>query len=79
MASKKKRRARRIEAVHAAVTAFNNPSYDSIEQLWSLTVFTDRYIRYGARGTLKMFGPAQPAKATIVNLVEERQKRWFDQ
>lgn len=74
---KKKRHARRIEAVHAAAVMFNNPNYDNVTELWSLTVFADRYIRYGARGTLKMFGPIQPEPATVLSLVGENRQKWF--
>lgn len=34
--------------------------------LWSLTVFFEEYIKKGAEGTLKDFGPKKPAKLKVV-------------
>jgi len=33
---------------------------------WSLVVFFERYLRDGAKGTLKDFGPKKPEKLKVV-------------
>jgi hypothetical protein len=62
---------RRVEAVHAAATAFASGLYETQEELWALTVFFDRYIETGAEGTMEDFGPADTGDepAQILRLV----------
>ena len=73
----KKRTARRIEAAHAAATVFAGTEDGRIEELWSLTVFFDRFIRHGAKGTLEDFGPTEPEAATVLHLVGDNRAKWF--
>ena len=75
----KKRTARRIEAAHAAATVFAGAEDARIEELWALTVFFDQFIRHGAKGTLKIFGPAEPEAATALHLVGDNRAKWFRQ
>lgn len=68
--SKKQTRRNRVEAINAAAIAFTGGQFGTSEELWSLTVFFERYLERGARGTLKQFGPADAeATAEIVKLV----------
>ena len=62
---------RRVEAINAAAIAFSGGEYDSQEELWSLTVFFERYIEHGAEGTLEEFGPKEPEPAKILKLVQK--------
>ena len=48
---------RRVEAVHAAATAFASGLYETQAELWSLATFFERFIETGAKGTLADFGP----------------------
>jgi len=50
---------RRVEAVHAAATAFASGLYETQAELWSLAVFFERFIETGAEGTLTDFGPVE--------------------
>lgn len=67
--TKKQTRKNRIEAINAAAIAFTGGQFETSEELWSLTVFFERYIERGARGTLKQFGPAEGEPAKILKLV----------
>lgn len=61
---------RRVEAINAAAIAFTGGQYERIDELWSLTVFFERYLERGARGTLKQFGPAaEDRTAKVIRLV----------
>lgn len=61
---------RRVEAINAAAIAFaGGDRYERIDELWSLTVFFERYLERGSRGTLKQFGPAPEPTAEILKLV----------
>jgi len=63
---------RRRDAATAAATAFAGGAYDSIEELWSLTVFFERYLEHGTDGTLEQFGPADEQPANILKLVPKQ-------
>lgn len=63
-----KSQAIRVAAAQAAATAFANPAYDQIEQLWSLSVFFELFIRDGGDATADQFGPKEET-ATVVSLV----------
>ena len=63
-----KSQAIRVAAAQAAATAFANPAYDQIEQLWSLSVFFELFIRNGGDATQGQFGPKEET-ATVVSLV----------
>jgi hypothetical protein len=60
---------RRVEAINAAAIAFSSGDYDSIEELWALAVFFERYLEGGAKGTIKEFGPKKTATAKVLKLV----------
>jgi hypothetical protein len=60
---------RRVEAINAAAIAFSGGDYESIEELWALTVFFERYLESGAKGTIKEFGPKKTATAKVLKLV----------
>jgi hypothetical protein len=70
--TKAETRQNRIEAINAAAIAFSGGAYERIEELWSLTVFFERYLERGARGTLKQFGPAEPGKAPVLKMVPRK-------
>lgn len=63
----------RAEVIHAAATAFGHEKYESIEELWALCVFFERYIAFGGSGTRKEFGPGKPKKAKVLKLVRPGQ------
>ena len=63
----------RAEVIHAAATAFGHEKYESIEELWALCVFFERYIAFGGNGTRKEFGPVKPKKAKVLKLVRAGQ------
>ena len=67
--SKKRVRQRRKAAINAAAISFANGTYDSVEELWALTVFFERYLERGARGTHKQFGPPKQPKAKVLKMV----------
>jgi len=61
----------RIEACRLAAEAFKSPSFDGTNagsDLWSLSVFFEQYIREGAAGTRRDFGPKGPAKLKIATI-----------
>lgn len=58
---------RRI-AVKAASKLLQTNTPDK-ELLWAYTVFFDRYMDVGDKGTMKHFGPKKPKKAKVIKLV----------
>lgn len=60
---------RRIEASHAAAVAFSGGDYVNVEELWSLCIFFERFIKDGGDGTLRDFGPRQET-AQILTIVK---------
>lgn len=61
----------RIEACRLAAEAFNSPAMtgtNAANDLWCLAVFFETYIRDGAKGTRKDFGPKGPAKLRVAEI-----------
>lgn len=54
----------RIEACRLAAQVFQSDEY--IPKLWSLAVFFENYMKEGAEGTRKDFGPKKPVKLKAV-------------
>lgn len=50
----------------AACMAGKGDADPIMPRLWSLTVFFEQYITFGAAGTSKDFGPKKPAKLKVV-------------
>jgi hypothetical protein len=67
--SRKRTRKNRQAAIDAAAIAFTGGQFETSAELWALTVFFERYLERGAKGTLKQFGPAKAKKAKILKLV----------
>ena len=58
----------RAEACRLAAEAFKSPAVGGTNvasDLWCLSVFFEEYIRKGAKGTAKKFGPKGPAKLRL--------------
>lgn len=68
--SKRRTRKNRQAAIDAAAIAFTGGQFETSEELWALTVFFERYLERGAKGTLKQFGPQVTGEtAKILKLV----------
>lgn len=70
--SRRRTRKNRLAAIDAAALAFTGGQFETSEELWALTVFFERYLERGARGTLKQFGPPKAKKAKVLKLVSDR-------
>ena len=67
--SRRSRAIRRREKAceFAAIVLAGQPVDDRIPYGWSLAVFFERYMAYGADGTMKDFGPKKPKKLKMVD------------
>lgn len=66
--SKRSRTLRRRELAceFAAIVLAGQPVEDRIPYGWSLAVFFEQYMAYGANRTVKDFGPKKPTKIKVV-------------
>lgn len=64
----------RVRACELAATVM--ASHESGEpyapKIWSLCVFFEQYIEFGADGTMKDFGPKKRRKAPVIKLVPSK-------
>lgn len=62
--TKRSRRRDRLAALQMAATVMAGHDSDLAyaPKLWSLSVFFERYLTHGCRGTQKDFGPKKPVK-----------------
>lgn len=69
MSDKESQRIRELACLCASkAIVCRNPDESPVPLVWSFAVFFEQYIRNGAEGTRKDFGPKKPAKLKLMKV-----------